>query len=394
MLEAGVHFGHQTRFWNPKMAPYIFGHRSKIHIVNLEATVPLLDEAMNYLSKLAAQGAQILFVGTKRAAHDAIANEAARCGMPYVNQRWLGGTLTNFATVRRSVKRMLELEAMSEDGTMDRLIKKEAVRMRREQAKLEASLGGIRNLEAPPDALFVVDVGYEKIAVAEARKLGIPVVAILDTNNDPDTVDYVIPGNDDAMSAIELFAHAAAEAILSGRESLPVIEGDAEDFVEEEKLEKLTRRRAPHGKKPATTAVVSAPGRRGPPAAQTGGKPQAPPRPATTPQVNAEKTVEAQPSTEPSESDEKAKTAESKPAPVSKKAPAPKKATTKKKAIAKKTTTRTKSATSKKAASAKAAPAKKAAAKSQSESATGESSAKRDAATEAKADEGTEKGAK
>ncbi len=245
MLEAGVHFGHQTRFWNPKMAPYIFGHRSKIHIINLEATVPLLEEALNYLSKLAAQGGQILFVGTKRAAHDVIAAEATRCGMPYVNQRWLGGTLTNFATVRRSVKRLLELEAMAEDGTLDRLIKKEAVRLRREHQKLENSLGGIRAMEAPPDALFVVDVGYEKIAVAEARKLGIPVVAILDTNNDPDTVDYVIPGNDDAISAIELFAHAASDAILAGRESLPVIEGDAEDFVEEEKVERLTRRRGP-----------------------------------------------------------------------------------------------------------------------------------------------------
>jgi small subunit ribosomal protein S2 len=240
MLEAGVHFGHQTRFWNPKMAPYIFGHRSKIHIINLEATVPLLEEADNFLSKLAAKGGKILFVGTKRAARDAVAQEAARCGMPWVNQRWLGGTLTNFATVRRSVKRLLELEQMGEDGTLDMLVKKEAVMLEREHAKLERNLGGIREMEALPDALFVIDVGYEKIAVAEARKLGIPVVGILDTNNNPDAVDYVIPGNDDAMSAIGLFTRAAADAVLAGREIVPVIEGDAEDFVEEEKVEKLT----------------------------------------------------------------------------------------------------------------------------------------------------------
>jgi small subunit ribosomal protein S2 len=254
MLEAGVHFGHQTRFWNPKMAPYIFGHRSKIHIINLEVTVPLLDEAVNFLSKLSSQGGQILFVGTKRAARDVIPREATRCGMPCVSQRWLGGTLTNFTTIRRSVKRMLELEAMAEDGTLDRLIKKEAVRLRREHGKLENSLGGIRNLESLPDALFVVDVGYEKIAVAEANKLGIPVVGIVDTNNSPDGVDYVIPGNDDAISSIELFVIAAADAVISGRETLPMIEGDAEDFVEEEEVQKIRRRRRPRtgrGKAPA-----------------------------------------------------------------------------------------------------------------------------------------------
>jgi small subunit ribosomal protein S2 len=244
MLEAGVHFGHQTRFWNPKMAPYIFGHRNKIHIINLEATVPLLEEAQNFLSKLASRGGQVLFVGTKRAARDVIPREAERCGMPYVSQRWLGGTLTNFATVRRSVKRLLELEAMFEDGTADRLIKKEAVKMRREHEKLEKSLGGIRNMEGLPDALFVIDVGYEKIAVAEARKLGIPVVALVDTNNSPDGVDYVIPANDDAISAVSLFATAMADAILSGRETLPVIEGDADEFVEEEEVKKLTQRRS------------------------------------------------------------------------------------------------------------------------------------------------------
>jgi len=244
MLEAGVHFGHQTRFWNPKMAPYIFGHRNKIHIINLEVTVPMLEEAQNFLSKLASRGGQVLFVGTKRAARDVIPREAERCGMPYVSQRWLGGTLTNFATVRRSVKRLLELEAMFEDGTADRLIKKEAVQMRREHDKLEKSLGGIRNMEGLPDALFVIDVGYEKIAVAEANKLGIPVVALVDTNNSPDGVDYVIPANDDAISAVSLFATAAADAILSGRDTLPVIEGDVDEFVEEEEVRKLTQRRS------------------------------------------------------------------------------------------------------------------------------------------------------
>lgn len=239
MLEAGVHFGHQTRYWNPKMAPYIFGQRSKIHIINLERTVPLLEDANNFLSKLAGNGGKTLFVGTKRAARDVIAREAKRCGMPYANQRWLGGTLTNFATVRRSVKRLLELEGMEADGLMERLIKKEAVRLRRERDKLERSLGGIRDMDALPDALFVVDVGYERIAVAEANKLGIPVLAIVDTNNSPDGIDYVIPGNDDAISSIEIFVSAASDALLSGREMLPVLEGDAEDFVAEEEVARM-----------------------------------------------------------------------------------------------------------------------------------------------------------
>ncbi len=257
MLEAGVHFGHQTRFWNPKMAPYIFGHRNKIHIINLESTVPLLGEAENFLAKLSARGGRVLFVGTKRAARDVIPREAERCGMPYVSQRWLGGTLTNYATVRRSVKRLLELEAMAEDGTMDLLIKKETVKMHRELGKLEKSLGGIRSMESLPDALFVIDVGYEKIAVAEANKLGIPVVALVDTNNSPDGIDYVIPANDDAISAVTLFATAIAGAILSGRETLPIIEGDTDEFVEEEEVRKLTERRPQTGRaKPAPKAKV------------------------------------------------------------------------------------------------------------------------------------------
>ncbi len=266
MLEAGVHFGHQTRFWNPKMAPYIFGQRSKIHIINLEKTVPLFEDALNFLAKSSSEGATVLFVGTKRAARGLIAREAMRCNMPYADQRWLGGTLTNFATVRRSVKRLLELEGMEEDGLMDRLIKKEVVRLRRERAKLEKSLGGLRDMDSLPDVLFVVDVGYENIAVAEANKLHIPVIGIVDTNNSPAGIDYVIPGNDDAISAIDVFVSAAADAILAGREMVPVLQGSAEDFVAVEEVEEITARRAKSsgraadGSQLVTRPVVSDPG--------------------------------------------------------------------------------------------------------------------------------------
>jgi small subunit ribosomal protein S2 len=217
MLQAGVHFGHQTRYWNPKMAAYIFGQRNKIHIVNLERTLPLYQEAMNYMGRLAADGGTILFVGTKRAAHDAIAEQAARCGMPYVNHRWLGGMLTNFKTVRQSIQRLKELESMFEDGTIDRFGKKETLTLRRELEKLDRSLGGIKDMTDLPDALFVIDFGHEKIAVTEANKLGIAVVGVVDTNNDPGKVDYVIPGNDDAIRAVRLYIEGAASAILDGR---------------------------------------------------------------------------------------------------------------------------------------------------------------------------------
>jgi len=217
MLEAGVHFGHQTRFWNPKMLPYIFGERNKIHIVNLEKTLPLYDEAMNFLGRMAANQGTILFVGTKRAAQEIVREEATRCGMPYVNRRWLGGMLTNFRTVRQSIKRLKDLEAMHEDRSFERLSKKEALGLTRELAKLERSLGGIKDMEGLPDVLFVIDVGYEKIAVREAVKLGIPVVGVVDTNNSPDGVDYIIPGNDDAIRAIGLYVRGAAEAIIEGR---------------------------------------------------------------------------------------------------------------------------------------------------------------------------------
>ncbi|WP_297529017.1 30S ribosomal protein S2 [Thiohalobacter sp.] len=232
MLEAGVHFGHQTRFWNPKMAPYIFGERSKIHIINLEKTLPLYNEAMNYLGSLAAKGGTVLFVGTKRAAREVIGEEARRCGMPYVNHRWLGGMLTNYKTVRQSIRRLKELEAMAEDGSLDRLSKKEALMRRRELEKLERSLGGIKDMRGIPDALFVVDVGHEKIAVAEAKKLDIPVVGIVDTNNSLEGIDYVIPGNDDAIRAIQLYVRGAADAIIEGKSaSVQVGVGD-DDFVE------------------------------------------------------------------------------------------------------------------------------------------------------------------
>jgi small subunit ribosomal protein S2 len=230
MLEAGVHFGHQTRFWNPKMAPFIFGQRDKIHIINLEKTLPLYHEAMNFIGKMAANRGIILFVGTKRAAQEIIEQEAQRCGMPYVSQRWLGGMLTNFKTIRQSIKRLKELEAMAEDGSLQRLSKKESLMLERERDKLRHSLGGIKDMERLPDALFVIDVGNEKIAVQEAVKLGIPVVGVVDSNNPPDGVDYMIPGNDDAIRAIQLYARGAADAVLEGRSM--IAQGPADEFVE------------------------------------------------------------------------------------------------------------------------------------------------------------------
>jgi small subunit ribosomal protein S2 len=233
MLEAGVHFGHQTRYWNPKMGPYIFGARGKIHIVNLEKTLPLFNDAMNFVSGVAQKRGTILFVGTKRAAREAIAAEAARCGMPFVAQRWLGGMLTNFRTVKQSVARLKELEAAETDGTFEKLVKHEVLSLRRERDKLEKSLGGIKDMNRLPDALFIVDIGHEDIAVQEARKLGIPVVAVVDTNYDPARVDYAIPGNDDAIRAIQLYTRAAADAVLEGKAAAPAsAQGDSNDFVE------------------------------------------------------------------------------------------------------------------------------------------------------------------
>ncbi|HBR98250.1 MAG TPA: 30S ribosomal protein S2 [Gammaproteobacteria bacterium] len=217
MLEAGVHFGHQTRYWCPKMAPYIFGERNKIHIFNLESTLPMFQDAQNFLGKLAGNNGKVLFVGTKRAARDAVREAAEACNMPYVNRRWPGGMMTNFKTVKQSVKRMLDLETTLSQKGNERLSKKEALTLSRELEKLDKSLGGIRNMGRLPDALFVVDVGHEKIAVAEARKLGIPVVAIVDSNNSPEGVDYVIPGNDDAIRAIQLYVNGIADAVQTGK---------------------------------------------------------------------------------------------------------------------------------------------------------------------------------
>ncbi|WP_006748219.1 30S ribosomal protein S2 [Thioalkalivibrio paradoxus] len=217
MLEAGVHFGHQTRYWHPKMAPYIFGERNKIHIINLEKTLPLFNDAMNFLGKVAADGGKIMFVGTKRSAREVVGEEARRCGMPYVNHRWLGGMLTNFSTVKQSIKRLKDIEAMRGDGSIERLNKKEGLMLVREQDKLERSLGGIKDMNRMPDAMFVIDVGYEKIAIAEAKKRGIPVVAIVDSNNSPEGVEYVVPGNDDAMRAIQLYVAAIADTIIEAK---------------------------------------------------------------------------------------------------------------------------------------------------------------------------------
>ena len=224
MLEAGVHFGHQTRFWNPRMAPYIFGERNKIHIINLEKSLPLYGESVNFLRRMAANRGTILFVGTKRAAQAVVAREAARCGMPYVDRRWLGGMLTNFRTVKNSIKRLKDYEALIDEGGLDRVSKKEGLSVQRDAAKLSRSLGGIRDMDGIPDVIFIIDVGHEKIAVAEAVKLSIPVVGVVDTNNTPEGVDYVIPGNDDAIRSIELYLHGAAEAIIQGRMSaqLPI----------------------------------------------------------------------------------------------------------------------------------------------------------------------------
>jgi small subunit ribosomal protein S2 len=282
MLEAGVHFGHQTRYWNPRMAPYIFGARGKIHIINLEKTLPLFTDAMNFLSGLAQKRGTVLFVGTKRSARDSLKEEAARCGMPYISQRWLGGMLTNFRTVKQSVARLKEIEAMSTDGRFEKLVKHEVLGLIREKEKLEKSLGGIKNMNALPDALFVIDIGHEDIAIKEAKKLGIPVVAVVDTNYDPSLVDYAIPGNDDAIRAVQLYARAAADAVLEGKAAAPAYAAAAKDeFIEldaegnprtKEAADRRERndrndrndgdRRKPGGRKPAGPAKKTLPGQR------------------------------------------------------------------------------------------------------------------------------------
>ena len=260
MLEAGVHFGHQTRFWNPKMAPFIFGERNKIHIINLERTMPLFGEAAEFIKNIVANRGTVMFVGTKRSAREAIKTEAMRCGMPFVNHRWLGGMLTNFKTITASIGRLEELEAMEESGAFEALVKKEVIGLRREMDKLFRSLGGIKNMKGLPDALFIVDVGHENIAIREAVKLGIPVIAVVDTNCSPDGVDYIIPGNDDAMRAIQLYAHGVSEAVLDGKASLPEINLGDDEFVElddEGKPRKESTAKKPARKKADRKVVVT-----------------------------------------------------------------------------------------------------------------------------------------
>lgn len=277
MLEAGVHFGHQTRYWHPKMEPYIYGARGKIHIINLEKTLPLFSDALNFISSLASRRGTIMFVGTKRSAREAVKTEAIRCNVPFVSHRWLGGMLTNFRTVKQSIARLKEIEAMALDGSFERRQKHEVLALERERIKLEASLGGIKNMPGLPDALFVIDVGHEEIAVQEARKLGIPVIAVVDTNCNPKDIDYVIPGNDDAIRAVQLYARLAADAVLEGRASAPNFATQSDDeFVELDsagnpvpKKEEPNRRRPPNtrdnrdnprNRKPAPTGARRGPG--------------------------------------------------------------------------------------------------------------------------------------
>jgi small subunit ribosomal protein S2 len=264
MLEAGVHFGHQTRFWNPKMAPFIFGERNKIHIINLEKTQPMYSEAASFIKGVIADGGTVLFVGTKRSARDSIQKEAERAHQPYVNQRWLGGMLTNFKTIRQSIKRLGEITELAASGALDKRGKKEATQLRREMDKLEKSLGGIKNMESLPDALFVVDVGHENIAVHEAKKLGIPVVAIVDTNCSPDGIDYVIPGNDDAMRAIQLYTAGVADAVLEGKESVPQVAVGEDEFVELDEAGNPRKKAPRSGRRPQPAVRRKAPPRRRP----------------------------------------------------------------------------------------------------------------------------------
>ena len=298
MLEAGVHFGHQTRFWNPQMSPYIFGERNKIHIINLEKTLPLYLEALAFVRKIVADGGTVLFVGSKRAAREAVAEEAERCAMPHVSQRWLGGMLTNFKTIRQSIKRLRELEEITADEASNNFTKKEMLGLSRELEKLERALGGIKDMESLPDAVFIIDVGHEEIAVREATKLEIPVIAVVDTNCSPGNVDYTIPGNDDAMRAIKLYAEGVADAVLDGKSSIPDVPTGDDEFVELDEegkpLESTKRRTKKAAKKRAKTTKLTKvkPGKPGEAASTADAEASAPE--AETDAVAAE-TAEAEP---------------------------------------------------------------------------------------------------
>ncbi len=256
MLQAGVHFGHRTRYWNPKMKPFIFGARNKIHIINLEHSLPMFQDSLNFLGSVAAKKGKVLFVGTKRAASQHIKEEAQRCNQYFVDKRWLGGMLTNYKTIRQSIKRLKALETTSQDGTFDRLTKKEALLLKREMEKLEKSIGGIKDMGGIPDALFVVDADHEKIAIAEANKLGIPVIAVVDTNSNPDGIDYVIPGNDDAIRAIKFYLGSAADVILDARSAITIPEGDESDEFVEEATQEANKKPAARKKKEAKAKEV------------------------------------------------------------------------------------------------------------------------------------------
>jgi small subunit ribosomal protein S2 len=287
MLEAGVHFGHQTCYWNPKMAPYIFGARGKIHIVNLEKTLPLFNDAMAYITHMAQRRASVLFVGTKRAAQETIREEAARCGMPFVAKRWLGGMLTNFRTVKQSIARLKEIEAGIANGSFERLVKHEQLSMKRELVKLEESLGGIKNMSGLPDAIFVIDVGHEEIAIKEAKALGIPVIGIVDTNNSPAHVDYMVPGNDDAIRAIQLYCRAAADAVLEGKAAAPIsAAATSDEFLEVDAagnpIEKQDDKRPPR-----RNSAPAAERDRKPPARRPAAPAARAPRPARAPAADA-----------------------------------------------------------------------------------------------------------
>ena len=317
MLEAGVHFGHQTRYWNPQMAPYLFGQRNKIHIINLEKTLPLFNDAVNFIGRLAAKKANILFVGTKRAAQKIVEEEATRCGMPYVNKRWLGGLLTNYKTVKQSINRLKLLEGMQNDGSVERMSKKEALQHSRELKKLQASLSGIVNMPGLPDAMIVIDVGYENIAVNEAVKLQIPVVGVVDSNNSPQGIDYIIPGNDDAIRSIRLYVKTIADAIVEGRGSISSMigEGAGDEFVELDETgtpvmdEKKGRKPRKGAKKPSARISYKASSAAGEPPARE----EAAARPAEKAAADTAVTEE-QAATEPAAAAESGKESKAKPA--------------------------------------------------------------------------------
>jgi small subunit ribosomal protein S2 len=367
MLEAGVHFGHQTRFWNPKMAPFIFGERNKIHIINLEQTMPLCRDAVNYLSKVASKKGKILFVGTKRAASDSVKEEALRCGMPFVNHRWLGGMLTNFRTVRASIKRLKELEDMAQSNAYEKINKKEILQLSREQEKLEKTLGGIKDMNGLPDVLFVVDVGYEDIAVLEASKLGIPVVGIVDTNNSPDNIDYIVPGNDDSMRAIKLYTKMIADAVLVGKESIVTAANSDDEMIEVKEASAESKPAVKISTKKSAPVTAAEPDEQDPEVVATDEIAEE----AVAEEAVAEEAV-AEEAVAESEEAEAPKTAVAKKA-AAKKA-APKKAATKKAA--------TKKAATKKAATKKAAPKKAATKKAATKKAATKKAATKKAASE------------